>query len=354
MSTFFQLLTCLSLTAAIRIRIRTDLIPDGVSWEKMVDELTEQKALWQANSVSEYTYKFSTMCFCMPCYLVDKYVYIVDGVAKDVEFDEESMREWNVDCDDSSLSTPIADNYFSIDYYYDEAISFATKGMNANCSGNSSAWGWDETIYCGGTVTFEYDETLHFPKALSLKYGPMIADGDKEYIFECLTVMDMDFGITTLDRYEGQCEGYEPPQNTSDLCVCTMEYFPYCCDGKTFGNKCHAECADYVVYTDCVQSECDADDGDVIHKPGPKGDGSGNSGDECGCKPTRDYNPYCCDGEVYVNVCAAECASFDVSTDCVASDQCQDLEGLTSKVAPRSVASFIHILSFAAAICALF
>merc|ERR1719233_751996 len=123
----------------------------------------------------------------------------------------------------------------------------------------------------------------------------MIADGDMSYTLGCLSVMNTDSSaiISNLDQQEGECGGYKPPTNPSDLCVCTLEYIPYCCDGKTYGNKCHAECSDYVVYTDCVQSECDGDGGIVIHRPGSKGD-SDDNGEDCVC--SREYDPYCCDG----------------------------------------------------------
>ena len=222
-----------------------------------------------------------------------KFVYIVDGEAKDVDYDRQMMRDQYGDygaelaarCNDSTLSKPISENFHTIDYWYDKAIEFTAKGAEANCTGFNSSDFWNgfgdlwDSMYCGGKVIFEYDETLYYPTKLFLGLGPMIADGDMDYSFGCLTVMNtntvnMVNNVGTaglaMDGYQGECKGYEPPRNSSDLCVCTYEWEPYCCDGREFGNKCHAECEGFYVYTQCTQSECGKPDDE---NPGEKGPG---------------------------------------------------------------------------------
>lgn len=301
---------------------------DAFSWDLMVEELTEKSALWKANDISEYAFQRKTDCYCMDCYRMPKFVYIVDGVAKDVQYDALTLDQWGIDCNDSTLSTPIADYYHPIDWYYQKALSFAQKGRDANCSSNSSdSFGW-HSMFCGGSVLFEYDDTLFYPTKLYLIYGPLVADGDMYYDFGCLTVMDEDT-TADLSGYGGECTEYRPPRNSSDLCVCTMEYDPYCCGGRDFGNKCHAECEGFYVYTDCERSQCDGP---------PSRDSS-----ECLC--TKEYVPYCCDGEVYGNQCTAECQGFDVAAECEQSTECFDLD-LPSKGEAMLFAPLVYVISF--------
>merc|ERR1712227_1141693 len=58
---------------------------------------------------------------------------------------------------------------------------------------------------------------------------------------------------------------------------------PVCCDGKTYGNKCTAEC-ELEETGQCTAGEC----------PKP-------------CLCTKEYDPVCCDGKTYGNTCTAEC-----------------------------------------------
>merc|ERR1711902_150738 len=77
----------------------------------------------------------------------------------------------------------------------------------------------------------------------------------------------------------GECE--EP-------CLCTLEYVPVCCGETTYGNVCHAECADEDLVA-CEYGECD------------------DSSDECEDECPDNVKPICCNGEEYKNKCLAEC-----------------------------------------------
>jgi hypothetical protein len=82
-------------------------------------------------------------------------------------------------------------------------------------------------------------------------------------------------------------------------CMCTKEYEPYCCNGKTYSNKCLASCV---------------------------GCSSGNPGacDDCIC--TQEYEPYYYNGKTYSNKCLASCVGCSsgkpsVCDDCICTEQ---------------------------------
>ncbi len=177
---------------------------DDFDWEASYKELTANKALWQANNINKYVYQRSSSCFCPSCYRAAKYVTIENDMATHVEFDNEDLEKNNFDCSSKDIQTPIKDNYHSIDYYYDLAISHASNGMNANCSNNTNVF---NNIICGGSIVFTYDNILYYPTQTSLNYGPYIEDANSYYTFGCLTVNDVDFN----KQYNGKCNNYMGP-----------------------------------------------------------------------------------------------------------------------------------------------
>lgn len=311
-------------------------------WAGILNELVTAKALWQANQASRYVYRFSPSCFCMPCWTAPKYVFIENNVTRHVEFAAEELLERNEECGECDVSFPLSDNYHSIDWYYDEAITFATNGMNADCRQTigddpdepfaPESGSWSE--YCDGSMTFEYDQTLYYPLRISMVYSPMIADAGMDYTFGCLTVYEMD-GSTDVPPHDGECSLYtgctlEPCGN--ELC---LDRDPVCCDGRQFETGCDAECESFDVAKDCVAGECVGCTCIEIFSPvccdGTQFDNmcfaecesfdvdeciSGPCGDSSECICTMQYDPVCCDGQEYGNACGAECSGFDAKQDC--------------------------------------
>lgn len=89
-------------------------------------------------------------------------------------------------------------------------------------------------------------------------------------------------------------------------CKCPRNFMPVCgSDGKSYNNKCLAECAKVTV----LQQQPDA----AGKCPQPSAAGTNKVSEEAGCRCPRNLVPVCgSDGKSYNNKCLAECAKVTV------------------------------------------
>merc|ERR1712228_735156 len=113
-------------------------------------------------------------------------------------------------------------------------------------------------------------------------------------------------GIEYSNICEAECNGFEEydcSPNACGDCVCTKEFFPFCCgDNETYSNACNANCDGFDIDSQCVIGECKTDVTTTTS----------------GCDNCYDlYEPWCCSKTTYSNDCVAECeGGFDVDRDC--------------------------------------
>lgn len=63
--------------------------------------------------------------------------------------------------------------------------------------------------------------------------------------------------------------------------------------------------------------------------------------------------PYCCgDGELFDNQCYAECGRYDISTDCVQTDECESTVSMPSRAVIIPIV-VVHVVSFFMALYAI-
>ena len=221
-------------------------------WRGMLDQLTTAKALWQEQQVSRYVYQYSSDCFCEKCWTAPKFVFIENNVVEHVEFDEIQIADWDNECSECDLDLPLSINYHPIDWFYDEAIEFATIGMNADCTSNVPPDAPDvvalediaDSMYCGASMTFTYDETLYYPIEISMNFPESFVDAGLSHGFGCIEIYGME-----EDGYHGGCTNYvgctEAPCG-DDFWPCKDEN-PVCCKGNEFSNQCDAKCDGFYV-----------------------------------------------------------------------------------------------------------
>ena len=265
---------------------------DMFDWENMLHQLHSAQLLWQQNQVSRYTYQYSTTCYCLPCWKAPKFVFVEDGIVENVEFDDSINLA--ADCGGCDLEFPLIDHYHSIDWFYDEAIKFATEGKNADCHEHTDGTdGSDhDSEYCGASMTFTFDNNVHYPTKIEMKYGPSVADVDRTYHFGCLQVYEMNGNIDD-SNYQGQCPNYDG----CTTAPCDVDFWPckdhqkVCCHGQEFDTPCDAKCDGFNVANKCQTGEC-------RHRKL--------------CKCTRELMPMCCKGKRYLNKCLAKCHGMDI------------------------------------------
>ena len=170
-------------------------------WQEAKDELESKKAAWQSTE-SQHMYVIKEIHVFIGCNIVNKYIYIIeDKYPTYVELDDVD----GFGCIASEFTAPPLDGkVHSIDYYYDQAIEHAQRGIDANCPTEPCSLD-DFTcdpadIICGGSITFDYDPVLFYPKVISLAYGPFIADAGIAYFMDCLSVFEnsLKFGIKSV------------------------------------------------------------------------------------------------------------------------------------------------------------
>ena len=160
-------------------------------WQQAKDELIAKKALWDSQSISSYAYSIRYSCFCIGCILNDKIIVIDNDIPIFVEVDDNGF---GFGCDPADFaSPPLSGKVNNIDYYYDRAIAHAQAGIDANCSDTPCEPFVDPgcvfpPAICGGSIVFDFDPILFYPKLLSLNFGPFIADAGIVYIINCLNV----------------------------------------------------------------------------------------------------------------------------------------------------------------------
>lgn len=89
--------------------------------------------------------------------------------------------------------------------------------------------------------------------ACTMQYEPVCCDGET-YSNACVASLSC-----KTDCTEGECDTdgesfeFKPEECGSRTFICTQDYVPVCCNGKTYSNQCVAnnDCA-----TDCVEGEC--------------------------------------------------------------------------------------------------
>eukprot|EP01083_Nonionella_stella_P295894 1005442_1 len=178
---------------------------NNFDWQGTLQELQSKKALWQSNSITKYLYHLTKSCFCMKCDIAGKYIEIQQGVPTTVQFDYFATKEG---CTQDDVYQPIQQYYKSIDDYFDIAIDFVERGLNAECITDNNKFA--EAI-CGGNANIEYDPVLNYPNMISLNLGPMIMDGSVVYRIDCLSVI-------TVNGQEGH------PSNYNNECyICSKE-----------------------------------------------------------------------------------------------------------------------------------
>mmetsp|Transcript_15023 Transcript_15023/g.44250 ORF Transcript_15023/g.44250 Transcript_15023/m.44250 type:complete len:441 (+) Transcript_15023:201-1523(+) len=154
-----------------------------------------------------------------------------------------------------------------------------------------------------------------------LVYEPVCAGG-KDFGSRCLANCA---GFENGDIVDGKCGAEAVPgaagdTELEDTCMCTMEWDPVCAGGKTFGNRCGAECAG-VPAEDISPGEC---------PPGPAGEAKQDEGDtdDDVCMCTTEWDPVCAGGKTFGNRCEAECAG--VPAEDVAPGECPSVNASSS------------------------
>ena len=203
-----------------------DLSVASTDFSVTLAALKAKRALWIANGVTDYAYKVSQSCYCLPCYIADRYIVIEDktltsdGTPKYVEFDSTSFMAQNNNC---SVQTPLDEHYKNISYYYDMAIDFLQPQVDADCDANNS---------CQGSVEFTYHSTLYYPLSINIEWTACGAacDAFTVYNIGCLTVINSDTKIAISSvTHTNSCDNFTFPSpglnNTYSLSFVTTGNF---------------------------------------------------------------------------------------------------------------------------------
>ena len=175
-------------------------------------DLQAHKALWLSNGVTDYHYRQFNSCFCSECELVGKYIIVnvksstKDGIVTWVKIDSADplLIGASFTCD---VQTPLVDNYFNVEYYFNISIEFVQERIDAGCDFGAST---DPLIDCAGSVTMTYDDTLHYPTSINIEFSACGAACDEfiQYNIGCLTALNED--VTIPPSYNNTCEDLPP------------------------------------------------------------------------------------------------------------------------------------------------
>ena len=125
---------------------------------------------------------------------------------------------------------------------------------------------------------------------------------------------------------------------TYEMCHCALFHAPVCCEGRTYDNACLAECHLHVddASLECVEGVCTnacstdynpiccsdkygvkttydnpciaEQQGGITHPAEEQDECEMGKCEDCIC--TKEYEPWCCYGQEYDNICQAECAGI--------------------------------------------
>ena len=98
---------------------------------------------------------------------------------------------------------------------------------------------------------------------------------------------------------EGGIPGGSKSRPPMESCVCTADYNPICCDGKTYSNPCNAECKG-IARPAKEQEQCSMGECGKL-----KEENEEEEQKKCACQ--KIYKPVCCNGTTYSNECMAVC-----------------------------------------------
>eukprot|EP01083_Nonionella_stella_P077511 211716_1 len=148
----------------------------------------------------------------------------------------------------------------------------------------------------------------------------------------CVSTTDTETPETpTYDQYHRRPIPIDNTDSSPRPCICTMQYDPVCCGVDTFSNMCMARCKAFTD-TQCEPGRClsttesgsntqatgETPTYDQYHRrPIPihiDNTGPVDQGQPCIC--TMQYDPVCCDGQTYSNMCNARC-SGETNAQCV-------------------------------------
>eukprot|EP01084_Bolivina_argentea_P128390 226954_1 len=121
----------------------------------------------------------------------------------------------------------------------------------------------------------------------------------------CVSTTDFETPDTpTYDQYHRRPIPIDNTGSSSRPCICTMQYDPVCCGVLTFSNMCMARCKAFTD-TQCEPGRCVST---TESGSNTQATPENPTFDELACICTMQYDPVCCDGQTYSNMCMAKCS----------------------------------------------